>query len=358
MHCWATDVDDPTVQPRWGKIGKQKIVDEGPLAPVPEHGRQAELAAGRKAKYNMETFDEVLVKRTKGFMDKAKKQGKPFFIWHNTTRMHVFTFVPPKYQAMMNYTSNYGLEEAGMAQMDDCVGALLKHLDDIGEADNTIVIFTTDNGAEVFTWPDGGMTPFKATKGTVFEGGFRVPCIIRWPGHIKPGTVENGIFSGLDWFPTLLAAAGNPNITDQLLRASNSATAATKITSTATISWICCSARGLEAPRAVVFRRAATRRAAYRRFQVPVLPTTQRLARRQSHHRYAHHLQHPPRSLRADPVDPRREPQQPGRWIHERLLRPRVLAVRARAEAGCRAGPDCGRVPAHASRRPPSTWMP
>ena len=90
-----------------------------------------------------------------------------------------------------------------MAQMDDSIGALLKHLDDIGEADNTIVVFTTDNGAEVFTWPDGGMTPFKATKGTVMEGGFRVPCIVRWPGKIKPGTVENGIFSGLDWFPTL-----------------------------------------------------------------------------------------------------------------------------------------------------------
>ena len=119
---------------------------------------------------------------------------------------------------MQNSQTNYGLEEAGMAQMDDSIGALLKHLDDIGEANNTIVIFTTDNGAEVFTWPDGGMTPFKNTKGTVGEGGFRVPCIIRWPGQVKPGTVENGIFSGLDWFPTLMAAAGNPNITDQLLK--------------------------------------------------------------------------------------------------------------------------------------------
>jgi arylsulfatase A-like enzyme len=110
------------------------------------------------------------------------------------------------------------VEEAGMAQLDDNVGQLLKHLEDIGEADNTIVIFTTDNGAEVFTWPDGGMTPFRATKGTVFEGGFRVPCIVRWPGHVKPGSVENGIFSGLDWFPTLVSAAGNPNIIDQLLK--------------------------------------------------------------------------------------------------------------------------------------------
>jgi len=132
--------------------------------------------------------------------------------------MHVWTFVSPKYQAMMNYQSNYGLEEAGMAQLDDSVGALLQHLQDIGEANNTIVIFTTDNGAEVFTWPDGGMTPFRATKGTVFEGGFGVPAIIRWPGKVKPGTVENGIFSGLDWLPTLAAAAGNPNITQQLLQ--------------------------------------------------------------------------------------------------------------------------------------------
>jgi arylsulfatase A-like enzyme len=166
----------------------------------------------------METFDDVLVKASSDFMDKAKKDGKPFFIWHNTTRMHVFTYIPPKYQAMMNATNNYGLEEAGMAQMDDSIGALLKHLDDIGVAQNTIVIFTTDNGAEVFTWPDGGMTPFKATKGTTFEGGFRVPAIIRWPGQIKPGSVENGIMSGLDWLPTLTAAAGNPNITDQLLK--------------------------------------------------------------------------------------------------------------------------------------------
>jgi arylsulfatase len=165
----------------------------------------------------METFDDVLVKSSCAFMDKAKQDGKPFFVWHNTTRMHVFTYLPPKYQAMMNPKDNYNVEEAGMAQLDDSIGRLLKHLEDIGEAENTIVVFTTDNGAEVFTWPDGGMTPFKATKGTSFEGGFRVPCIARWPGHIKPGSVENGIFSGLDWFPTLVAAAGNSKITEQLL---------------------------------------------------------------------------------------------------------------------------------------------
>jgi arylsulfatase A-like enzyme len=218
VHSYATDSDDPTVMPRWGRVGKQRIVDEGPLAPFPDMAGRQNWQQGRKAKYDMETFDEVLVDASKGFMDKAKRDGKPFFIWHNTTRMHVFTYIPPKYQRIMTNASNYGLEEAGMAQLDDSVGALLKHLEDIGEADNTIVIFTTDNGAEVFTWPDGGMTPFKATKGTVYEGGFRVPAIIRWPGRIRPGAVENGIFSGLDWLPTLTAAAGNPNITDQLLK--------------------------------------------------------------------------------------------------------------------------------------------
>jgi arylsulfatase A-like enzyme len=217
-HCWATDTDDSTVQPRWGAIGKQRIVDEGPLAPFPNMTGLQNWQKGRPARYDMETFDEALVQYTNGFMDRAKKDGKPFFIWHNTTRMHVFSYIPPKYQAMMNYQSNYNIEEAGMAQMDDCIGQMLQHLQDIGEADNTIVIFTTDNGAEVFTWPDGGMTPFKGTKGTSFEGGFRVPAIIRWPGHVKPGSVENGIFSGLDWLPTLSAAAGNPNISDQLLK--------------------------------------------------------------------------------------------------------------------------------------------
>jgi len=218
VHCWATDKDDPTDQPRWGKVGKQRIEDEGPLAPFPDMKDMQNWQASRKAKYDMETFDSVLVDNSEAFMDKAKKDGKPFFIWHNTTRMHVFTYLSPKYQAMMNFSNNYNLEEAGMAQLDDCIGDLLKHVDDIGEADNTIVIFTTDNGAEVFTWPDGGMTPFKGTKGTGFEGGFRVPAIIRWPGHVKPGSVENGIFSGLDWLPTLAAAAGNPDITDQLLK--------------------------------------------------------------------------------------------------------------------------------------------
>src|SRR5262245_31644206 len=155
VHSWATDTDDPTVMPRWGRVGKQRIEDEGPLAPYPDMSNVPNMWEGfQKAKYDMTSFDEVLVDHSKRFMDRAKKEGKPFFLWHNTTRMHVWTFLSPKYRAMMNSETNYGLEEAGMKQMDDSVGALMRHLDDIGEADNTIVIFSTDNGAEVFTWPD------------------------------------------------------------------------------------------------------------------------------------------------------------------------------------------------------------
>jgi arylsulfatase A-like enzyme len=221
VHSWATDADDSTVEPRWGKIGKQKIVDEGPLSPGPNTGRT--LYGGNEehqiaAKYDMTTLDEVLVEHSVGFMKKAKADGKPFFLWHNPTRCHVWTFLSPKYKALMNPDTNYGLEEAAMADLDDSVGALMKAVEDMGETDNTIFVFTTDNGAEVFTWPDGGMTPFRSGKGTIYEGGFRVPCIARWPGHIKPGTVENGIFSGMDWLPTLASAAGNPDITAQLLK--------------------------------------------------------------------------------------------------------------------------------------------
>src|SRR5262245_44816117 len=205
LHCYATNVDDPTEQPRWGKIGKQKIEDDGPLPPHP--------GDDPKAKFNMETVDDEFLKSDFAFMDKAKKEGKPFFVWHNTTRMHIWTFLSEKYRKMMNSETNYNLYEAGMAQLDDIVGTIMKKLDDMGEADNTIVIFTTDNGAETFTWPDGGNTPFKGQKGTVYEGGFRAPCMIRWPGKVQPGSIQNGIFSAQDWYPTLVAAAGNPDVT-------------------------------------------------------------------------------------------------------------------------------------------------
>ncbi|HAS52365.1 MAG TPA: arylsulfatase, partial [Gammaproteobacteria bacterium] len=134
----------------------------------------------------------------------------------NPTRMHIVTHLSPKYQALRNSKNGWSIHEAGMAQMDDDIGIVMKKLKDMGLDDNTIVIFTTDNGTEVFTWPDGGQTPFAQSKGTVMEGGFRAPAIIRWPGKVPAGKVANGIISGLDWFPTLVAAAGNPNIVEEL----------------------------------------------------------------------------------------------------------------------------------------------
>ncbi len=208
VHSWATDVDDPTEMPRWGKIGKQKIEDEGPLPPHPMNG----------IKYNMETVDDTIRDLSLKFIDKAKADGKPFFVWMNPTRMHVVTHLSPKYAAMMNSENGWSIEEAGMAQLDDDIGLVMQHLKDAGLDDNTIVVFTTDNGTEAFTWPDGGTTPFAQSKGTIMEGGFRVPCIVRWPGHVAPDSKQNGIVSGLDWLPTFAAIAGNPNITDQLLK--------------------------------------------------------------------------------------------------------------------------------------------
>ena len=205
LHCLASDVDDQTVDPRWGKVGKQKITDEGPLPPHPTPG----------IKYDMETVDSVVLDRTKGFIDKAKADGRPFFVWMNPTRMHVITHLSEKYDSMRTAENGWSIQEAGMAQLDDIVGDILQHLRDQGLDDNTIVVFTTDNGTQNFTWPDGGQTPFAGGKGTAMEGGFRVPCILRWPGKVPSGKIENGMMSGLDWFPTFVAAAGNANIVDE-----------------------------------------------------------------------------------------------------------------------------------------------
>jgi arylsulfatase len=201
VHSWATDVDDPTEQPRWGKIGKQRIEDAGPLYPK-----------------RMETVDDEIRDLAINFMDKAKKDNKPFFVWLNPTRMHIVTHLSPKYEALRNSENGWSEEEAGMAQLDDDVGLVMKKLKDMGEDENTLVLFTTDNGTEVFTWPDGGQTPFAQSKGTVLEGGFRVPALLRWPGHVPADSVQNGIFSGMDWLPTFTAIAGNPNITEELLQ--------------------------------------------------------------------------------------------------------------------------------------------
>jgi arylsulfatase A-like enzyme len=200
VHSWATDVDDPTEQPRWGKIGKQRIEDAGTLYPM-----------------RMETVDDEILDDTLKFIDKVQADKKPFFVWLNPTRMHVVTHLSEKYEAMRTPENGWSVQEAGMAQLDDIVGSVMAYLKTNGLDDNTIVVFTTDNGAENFTWPDGGQTPFAGGKGTGLEGGFRVPAMVRWPGKVPAGKVENGIVSGLDWFPTLVAAAGDPSIVSDLV---------------------------------------------------------------------------------------------------------------------------------------------
>jgi len=167
---------------------------------------------GPLTRKRMETVDQEFHAAAMDFVDRAHADGKPFFLWYNSTRMHVWTRLRKEAQGR----TGIGLYPDGMVEHDDMVGLVLKKLDDLGIADNTIVIYSTDNGAETFTWPDGGVTPFHGEKGTTFEGGFRVPLLVRWPGTIKPGTTYNAIISQEDWMPTLLAAAGEPDIVAKL----------------------------------------------------------------------------------------------------------------------------------------------
>jgi len=164
----------------------------------------------------METIDDETTGRAIEYMGEQVKAGKPFFVWMNTTRMHVFTHIRPEYHGKSGMPGNDYAD--GMWEHDQDVGKLLKAVDDLGIANDTIVIYSTDNGPNMFSWPDAAMTPFRSEKDSNWEGAFRVPAMIRWPGHIKPGTWSNEIVSGLDWFPTLLAAAGDPNVKAQLLK--------------------------------------------------------------------------------------------------------------------------------------------
>jgi arylsulfatase A-like enzyme len=200
LRCKASDRDDPTHHPRWGKVGKQTIEDTGPLT-----------------KKRMETIDDETSAAAIDFIKRQTQANRPFFCWFNSTRMHFRTHVREAHRDKPGLTSRTEYND-GMMEHDAVIGTVLKAVDDLGIGNNTIVIYTTDNGPHQNSWPDAGTTPFRSEKNTNWEGAFRVPCLIRWPGRIQPGSVSNDIVSGLDWLPTLMAAAGDPDIKDKLLK--------------------------------------------------------------------------------------------------------------------------------------------
>ena len=193
LRCKATDRDDPTVDPRFGKIGKQTIEDTGALT-----------------KKRMETVDDETSDAAIDFIKRQAKAGKPFFCWFNATRMHLRTHVRAEHRGRYQHGDSEYID--GMMEHDDTIGKILKALDDLGLAKDTIVVYSSDNGPHMNTWPDGAMTPFRSEKNTCWEGAFRVPCLVRWPDHIKPGTVTTELMSHNDWIPTLCAIAGEPDI--------------------------------------------------------------------------------------------------------------------------------------------------
>jgi arylsulfatase A-like enzyme len=197
IHSYATDKDDATEQPRWGRVGKQKIEDTGPLT----------------AK-RMETCDDEFVAAAQTFIKKQKDADKPFFVWLNFTHMHLYTHTKPESLGQAGrWQSPY---HDTMIDHDKNVGEMLDFLDKLGIADDTFVMYSTDNGPHRNSWPDGGTTPFRSEKDTNWEGAFRIPLLVRWPGHIKAGTVSNEIVQHHDWFPTFLAMAGDPDVVDKL----------------------------------------------------------------------------------------------------------------------------------------------
>jgi arylsulfatase A-like enzyme len=202
LRSKASDVDDPTEDPKFGRIGKQKIEDTGPLT--------------RK---RMETFDSEVLDETLKYIDKNGKGDKPFFVWFNSTAIHIWSRSQPKYvqMAVDEGRAEEDVVRAKMLEHDDHVGALLKKLDDLGIADNTIVVYSTDNGFELMMWPDGGNAPFRGEKGTTWEGGVRVPCFLRWPAAVPAGPTVNDMQSHEDVYVTLAAAAGLPDIKERLL---------------------------------------------------------------------------------------------------------------------------------------------
>jgi arylsulfatase len=197
LRCWATDKDDSTKEPRWGRVGRQKIEDTGPLT-----------------KRRMETCDDEFVAAAKDFIKRQVSAKKPFFCWVNTTHMHLFTHTKPESLGQAGrWQSPY---HDTMIDHDKNVGELLDLLDELGIADDTFVMYSTDNGPHMNTWPDGAMTPFRSEKNTNWEGGFPIPLLVRWPGKIEAGRISNEIVQHHDWLPTFLAMAGEPDIAEKL----------------------------------------------------------------------------------------------------------------------------------------------
>ncbi len=202
LDCVATDVDDRTEDPRFGPMGRQRCRDTGPLTTA-----------------RMPTVDEEFLARTKQFIERSAKDGKPFFAWFNPSRMHIYTHLKPESRHLASdISSEFDIYGSGLMEHDGHVGQLLKLLDELKLAENTIVVYTTDNGAMVSWWPDGGATPFRGEKATTWEGGVRVPLLVRWPARIPKGSVSNGIQTHEDLFTTLAAAAGVRDVAAQLRR--------------------------------------------------------------------------------------------------------------------------------------------
>jgi arylsulfatase len=199
LKCTASGSDDGTNDPRFGKVGKQKIVDTGALT-----------------KKRMETIDDETSAAAIDFMKRQHNDGKPFFCYFNSTRMHLRTHVRAEHRGRYEHGDSEYID--GMIEHDETIGTLLKALEEMGIADNTIVVYTSDNGPHMNTWPDGAMTPFRSEKNTNWEGAFRVPCMVRFPGTIKPGTITAEMMSHNDWVPTLCAFAGEPDIVNKLLK--------------------------------------------------------------------------------------------------------------------------------------------
>src|SRR5215475_4995925 len=205
---------NPEFRKRFGPRGVLKTAADGKITDT-----------GPLTKKRMETVDEEFLAAALDFIDRQHKAGKPFFVWFNSTRMHIFTHLKPESQGK----TGRGIYPDGMVEHDGHVGQLLKKLDDLGIANNTLVVYTTDNGAEVMSWPDGGSTPFRGEKATGWEGGFRVPMMIRWPGVIKPGTVYNDIFAHEDLLPTLAAAGGDPDVVARCMKSCQSGNKSFKV---------------------------------------------------------------------------------------------------------------------------------